>query len=115
MIGHELRKSERVRLFLDTFWTTGLETHKGVIRNISQHGCFISTPEPVNIRQQIEVDVNAPSILRMAVRGLVVHRSVGKGFAIRFSDMNVTEQRLLTLLLKMMKERESASPSAKVR
>lgn len=114
MIGHELRKAERVRLFMDTSWCVGLETHKGVIRNMSMSGCFISTEDPVNLRDVIEVDVNAPAILRMTVRGPVVHRIIGKGFAIRFGDMNVTEQKLLALLLKMMKERESTMTVSKV-
>ena len=114
MIGHELRKAERVRLLLDTLWSAGLETHKGTIRNISMHGCFVSTLDPVNLRDLVEVDVNAPSILRMTVRGSVVHRINGRGFAIRFGEMNVTEQRLLTLLLKMMKERESTSSVSSV-
>lgn len=109
MIGHELRKAERVRLYLDTLWSVGLETHKGTIRNLSMSGCFISTDDPVNLRDLVEVDVNAPAILRMTVRGAVVHRINGRGFAIRFGEMKVTEQRLLTLLLKMMKERESNS------
>ena len=114
MIGHELRKAERVRLYLDTQWIVGLETHKGIIRNISMSGCFVSTDDPVNLRDLVEVDVNAPAILRMTVRGAVVHRINGKGFAIRFGEMNVTEQRLLTLLLKMMKERESKSSVSSV-
>lgn len=109
MIGHELRKAERVRLFLDTHWSIGTQSHKGIIRNISMTGCFVSTLDPVNIRDVVEVDVNAPAILRMTVRGAVVHRIDGRGFAIRFADMNVTEQRLLRLLLKMMKERESST------
>ena len=112
MIGHELRKAERVRIFLDTVWTAGMASHKGTIRNISMSGCFVSTPDPVNLRDIVEVDVNAPAILRMTVRGPVVHRINGKGFAIRFGDMNVTEQRLLALLLKLMKERESTSVSS---
>lgn len=112
MIGHELRKAERVRISLDTVWISGVESHKGTIRNISMSGCFVSTADPVNLRDIVEVDVNAPAILRMTVRGPVVHRINGKGFAIRFGDMNVTEQRLLTLLLKLMKERESASVSS---
>lgn len=109
MIGHELRKAERVRLFLDTRWSVGLETHKGTIKNISICGCFVSTVDPVNLRDVVEVDVNAPAILRMTVRGPVVHRINGRGFAIRFGEMNVTEQRLLKLLLKLMKERESTT------
>lgn len=109
MIGHELRKAERVRLYLDTYWNIGTETHKGIIRNISMSGCFVSTLDPVNLRDLVEVDVNAPAILRMTVRGAVVHRINGRGFAIRFADMNVTEQKLLKLLLKMMKERESTT------
>lgn len=108
MIGHELRKAERVRVYLDTIWNIGLESHSGVIRNISLSGCFVSTLEPINLKEQVEVDVNAPAILRMTVRGAVVHRINGRGFAIRFGEMNVTEQKLLRLLLKMMKERESA-------
>ena len=114
MIGHELRKAERVRLFLDTQWSVGTATHKGIIRNISMSGCFVSTLDPVNIRDMIEVDVNAPAILRMTVRGPVVHRINGRGFAIRFGEMNVTEQRLLKLLLKMMKERESATSVSQI-
>lgn len=114
MIGHELRKAERVRLFIDTSWTVGLETHKGVIRNISMSGCFVSTLDPVQLRDLVEVDLNAPAILRMTVKGSVVHRINGKGFAIRFVEMNVTEQRLLTLLLKMMKERESRTSVSSV-
>lgn len=114
MIGHELRKAERVRLQLDTHWSVGLETHKGVIRNISMSGCFISTQDGVALRDIVEVDVNAPAILRMTVRGAVVHRINGRGFAIRFGEMNVTEQRLLKLLLKMMKERETTTTVSSV-
>ena len=114
MIGHELRKAERVRLHLDTLWNVGMEMHKGIIRNISMSGCFVSTNDPVNLRDLVEVDVNAPAILRMTVRGAVVHRLNGKGFAIRFGEMNVTDQRLLTLLLKMMKERESTTTVSSV-
>jgi hypothetical protein len=109
MIGHELRKAERVRVFLDTVWNVGTESHSGVIRNISLSGCFVSTLEPINLRDVVEVDVNAPAILRMTVRGAVVHRINGRGFAIRFGEMKVTEQNLLKLLLRMMKERESAT------
>lgn len=114
MIGHELRKAERVRVYLDTIWNIGLESRPGIIRNISLSGCFVSTLEPVNLRDVVEVDVNAPAILRMTVRGAVVHRITGRGFAIRFGEMNVTEQRLLKLLLKMMKERESPTSVSSV-
>jgi len=109
MIGHELRKAERVRLHLDTVWCVGMETHKGVIRNLSKTGCFVSTVDTVNLRDMVEVDVNAPAIMRMTVRGAVVHRINGRGFAIRFAKMNVTEQRLLEILVNMMKERESTT------
>ena len=109
MIGHELRKAERVRLCLDTLWSAGLETHKGTISNLSMNGCFVSTLEPVNLSALVEIDLNAPAILHMTVRGSVVHSANGRGFAIRFEEMNVTERRLLELLLKMMKERQAAT------
>jgi PilZ domain len=101
----ERRKSERVRVHLNTQWRSEQATREGTVVDISLHGCFIATPDDVMAGDFVEVELRVPSVLRMDVRGIVAHKIRGRGFAVRFKDLSSTEQGLLQMLLKMMKER----------
>jgi PilZ domain len=107
----ERRKSERVRVHLDTEWKRDQARHEGSIVDISLHGCFIAAAEEVMAGDFIEVEIRVPSVMRMDLRGIVAHKMRGRGFAIRFKDLTGTEQGLLRMLLKMMKQR-APSPTA---
>jgi hypothetical protein len=100
----ERRKSERVRVHLNTQWKREQATRDGMVVDISLHGCFIGTPDDIMVGDFVEVEIRVPSFLRMDVRGIVAHKIRGRGFAIRFKDLSGTEQGLLQMLLKRMKE-----------
>jgi hypothetical protein len=106
MMQQERRKSERVRVHLGTLWKYEQRTREGTVLDMSLQGCFIATQEAVRVGDPVEVEISVPSVLRMDLKGLVAHNIRGKGFAIRFKDVSATEQGLLQLLLKMMKQRE---------
>ncbi len=101
----ERRRSERVRVHLNTHWKNEQATREGTVVDISLHGCFIATQEDVSAGDFIEVEIRVPAVMRMDVRGIVAHKIRGRGFAIRFKDLTGTEQGLLQMLLKTMKER----------
>jgi hypothetical protein len=101
----ERRKSERVRVHLSTEWKSEQAKHEGTIADISLNGCFIATAEEVMVGDFVEVEIRVPSVMRMDLRGIVAHKIRGRGFAIRFKDLTGTEQGLLQVLLKTMKQR----------
>jgi PilZ domain len=103
----ERRKSERVRVHLNTRWKNERTIREGMVVDISLHGCFVATPDEVRAGDFIEVEISVPSVLRMDLGGIVAHKIRGKGFAIRFKDLSGTKQSLLQLLMKMIKQRAS--------
>ncbi len=107
----ERRKSERVRVHLNTEWKSEQARHEGTVADISLHGCFIATTQEVMVGDFVEVEIRVPSVMRMDLRGIVAHKIRGRGFAIRFKDLTGTEQGLLQMLLKTMKQR-APSPAA---
>jgi PilZ domain len=108
----ERRRSERVRVDLNTQWKSEQATREGTVVDISLHGCFIATQDDTSrVGDFIEVEIRVPSVLRMDLRGIVAHKIRGRGFAVRFKDLTGTEQSLLQMLLKMLKQR-APSPAA---
>lgn len=105
----ERRKSERVRVHLETEWKSMQAKHEGTVVDISLHGCFVATVEEVLVGDFVEVEIRLPSVMRMDLRGIVAHKMRGRGFAVRFKDLTGTEQNLLQMLLKMMKQRAPAT------
>lgn len=95
----ERRAAERVRTALEAHWEGVLTSRAGTVTDVSASGCFILTRDDVEERELIRLEIAMPTGRRIYLWGEVVYRVAEMGFALRFTGVDETEQRMLELLL----------------
>jgi hypothetical protein len=100
----EKRSFERVRVNLDTFWTKGSERSSGVIKDMGRRGCFIATSGEAKTGDFVELEVHQPSVMHLIIKGVISRVSRGRGIAVVFRDLSVTENALLERFLQVMRD-----------
>jgi hypothetical protein len=103
----ERRRSERVRANLPVRWVGAFAEHEGTIGDISINGCFILSDGDVKIGELISLEIDLPRVLRLQLWGNVVNHAEEIGFALRFKDLTVTDQTLLTRLLEYVRPKRA--------
>jgi hypothetical protein len=104
---NERRQRERVPVYIPAVWKSGSAKDEGTILNLSPTGCFVATNANVKRGESIALEIHLPSVLRMELRGMIIHQLTGKGFAARFKDLTATERSLLERLIKLVKSNAS--------
>jgi len=103
----ERRQTERVKVALDARWEGVLAQCSGTVVDLSITGCFILTPDQVQPKELIRIEIALPSSGQLYLWGEVVYQVSEMGFALRFTGMEDTEQAMLELLMNYLRETES--------
>jgi hypothetical protein len=94
------RESERVWVNVTARWQGLLNAREGSISDISKTGCFLLTGGEVSPGELVSIEINLPQLPRLRLWGKVVYHVPEMGFALRFTDMNITDETLLSRLIE---------------
>jgi hypothetical protein len=101
-MSQERRGAHRQRATLKTCLYSGSGRRTALILDLSQRGCFVLTPLEFLVGAPVKVEFGKPGLLHMTLEGAVVRHSAGRGVGISFSDLTVTQQALLSKLLRSL-------------
>ena len=101
-MNRERRGAPRQRAHLKTYVESGQERHTALLLDLSRKGCFVLTPVEFSVGVPIKVEVGKPGLLHMTLEGAVVRHGRGRGVGVRFGDLTVTQQALLSKLLQSL-------------
>lgn len=107
--SHQRLRAVRAEAPLKVMWSWGPVEQEGVLRNISVGGCFIEAEGQLSLGDRIQFRLSVPGLLHMQMAGMVVRRSSGEGFALRFNKLSATEQALLERAVRHLRARGTAS------
>lgn len=99
-MSRERRGAHRQRAHLKTYVESGPERYTALLLDLSRKGCFVLTPVDFPVGSPIKVEVGKPGLLHMTLEGAVVRHARGRGVGVRFRDLTVTQQALLSKLLQ---------------
>ena len=99
----ERRHSERVRANLPARWEGVLESHDGTVVDLSITGCFILTPDAVQPKELVRLDIKLPTGDDLLLWGEVVYVAEEMGFALRFTGVDEAERKLLEALIDTLR------------
>jgi hypothetical protein len=108
----ERRASERYRGNLDAKWEGILARQSGSLVDISIGGCFILSPDDVQLQELIRLEIKTPTGRAIYLWGEVVYKAPEMGFAIRFTGSDSTETEMLKLLLDYLRDEQGEESSA---
>lgn len=95
----ERRNTERIQVVIDVRWVSLSGQQKGTISDISASGCFILTSGEVFENEPLIIEIKLPDEEPATLPGEAVYHTTEIGFALRFTEMDETEQRFLQHLL----------------
>jgi hypothetical protein len=107
----ERRRAERFQVNLDVQWESATAQHKGTISDISTSGCFILTSPEIAAAELVRVGIQLPRGKSVTLPGEAVYLTEEIGFAMRFIDLGLTEQRFLQRLIETAR-RKLAGPDS---
>jgi hypothetical protein len=99
----ERRSRERVRANLPAHWEGVLESHDGTVVDLSLNGCFILTPDAVQPKELVRLDIKLPTGDSLLLWGEVVYVAEEMGFALRFTGVDDAESKLLEALIDTLR------------
>ncbi len=98
-MADERRTDERVRADLPARWEGVIESHDGSVVDLSLSGCFILTPDAVQPKELVRLDIKLPTGDSLLLWGEVVYVMEEMGFAVRFTGADEDEQDALEALV----------------
>jgi hypothetical protein len=104
------RESERVWINVTARWHGLLNTREGSISDISKTGCFLLTGGAVSPGELISIEINVAQLPRLQLWGKVVDHVPDMGFALRFTDMSITDETLLSRLIEYGQSANAGMP-----
>jgi hypothetical protein len=107
----ERRRAERYQVNLDVQWESTSGMRKGTISDISTSGCFILTSPEIAATEPVRIGIQLPKGKSVTLPGQAVYLTEEIGFAMRFIDLGLTEQRFLQRLTEAAR-RKFAGPGA---
>ena len=99
-MSQERRGAPRVRATMKTYLASGSGRRVALILDLSREGCFVLTPQEFGEGATVQVEVERPGLPHMTLDGSVVRHASGRGVGVRFKDLTVTQQALLSKLLQ---------------
>ena len=102
------REKPRLRVSLDAMWDSSTEAHSARVTDLSEGGCFLDSVGEVRPGEIVGFRVLLPDEEWLYLEGEVRHYTAGRGFGVRFVELNEEQAQRLDWLMKLAKE---AGPS----
>jgi hypothetical protein len=106
---HDRREKPRLRVSLDAMWDSSTEAHSARITDLSEGGCFLDSVGEVRTGEIVGFRVLLPDDDWLYLEGEVRHFTAGRGFGVKFVELNEEQTDRLHWLLQIAKE---AGPDA---
>jgi hypothetical protein len=107
----ERRRTERVSVALNAHWEGVLVQCSGTVVDLSTSGCFILTPDQVQTKELIRIEIEKPTGGRLYLWGEVVYQVSEMGFALHFTGTTEREEAMLKLLIDYVREEQMELPA----
>ena len=98
------REKPRFRLSLDAMWDSSTQAHSARITDLSEGGCFLDSVGEVRTGEIVGFRVLLPDQDWLYLEGEVRHYTAGRGFGVKFVDLNEEQTEKLHWLLKIAQE-----------
>lgn len=105
----ERREKPRLRVSLDAMWDSSTEAHSARVTDLSEGGCFLDSVGEVRPGEIVGFRVLLPDDDWLYLEGEVKHFTAGRGFGVKFIELNEEQTERLRWLLRISKE---AGPDA---
>jgi hypothetical protein len=105
----ERRERPRLRVSLDAMWDSSTEAHSARVTDLSEGGCFLDSVGEVREGEIVGFRVLLPDDDWLYLEGEVKHYTAGRGFGVKFIELNEEQTERLHWLLQLAKE---AGPGA---
>jgi PilZ domain len=106
----ERRSTERVSVALNAHWEGVLVQCSGTVIDLSISGCFILTPDQVQTKELIRIEIEKPTGGRLYLWGEVVYQVSEMGFALHFTGTTEREEAMLKLLIDYVRDERLELP-----
>ena len=103
------REKPRLRVSLDAMWDSSTEAHSARITDLSEGGCFLDSVGEVRAGEIVGFRILLPDDDWLYLEGEVRHYTAGRGFGVRFVELNQEQTDRLHWLLRIAIE---AGPDA---
>ncbi|HUQ33620.1 MAG TPA: PilZ domain-containing protein [Pyrinomonadaceae bacterium] len=104
---NERRRAERYQVNLAVQWESASAQRQGTISDISTSGCFILTTPEIVATEPVWVGIQLPKGKSVTLPGQAVYLTEEIGFAMRFIDLGLTEQRFLQRLVETARKKSA--------
>jgi len=101
----ERRNTQRKRVLLEAKWESMSRRHQARVDDVSLGGCFVNTYGPVELNEQVSLQILLPEGVWLKLRGTVVTYQPGVGFGISFTGLSNEEEAALKELIASAVER----------
>ena len=99
------REQPRLRVSLDAMWDSSTEAHSARVTDLSEGGCFLDSVGEVREGEIVGFRVLLPDDDWLYLEGEVRHYTPGRGFGVKFVELN--EEQTLNLLRLLMLAKEA--------
>jgi hypothetical protein len=103
------REKPRLRVSLDAMWDSSTEAHSARVTDLSEGGCFLDSVGEVRAGEIVGFRMLLPDDEWIYLEGEVKHYTAGRGFGVKFVELNEEQTERLHWLLRIAKE---AGPGA---
>jgi hypothetical protein len=104
----ERREKPRLSVSLDAMWDSSTEAHSARVTDLSEGGCFLDSVGEVRDGEIVGFRVLMPDDEWLYLEGEVRHYTAGRGFGVKFVELNEEQTERLIWLLKIA---QAAGPS----
>jgi hypothetical protein len=110
----ERRSTPRLSVSLEAVWDSESDNHPALIIDLSLGGCYLNTVGEIRTGEMVGFRVLLPDGDWLYVEGEVRHHTVGRGFGVKFVDLDPDQNEKIEWLLRLAQEAgtETASISA---
>ena len=103
MTDEERRSNPRVHASVDLEWSDARGTHTGRISTLGMGGCYIDTPERVNVQDKVALQVPVSEGKLLLLQGEVLYHDENAGFGVRFMALGPEQASALADLINRSK------------
>jgi len=109
---HDRREKPRLRVSLNAMWDSSTEAHSARVTDLSEGGCFLDSVGEVRAGEIVGFRVLLPNDDWLYLEGEVRHYTAGRGFGVKFVELNHEQTENLHWLLKIAIDPEAGAISA---
>ena len=109
---HDRREKPRLRVSLDAMWDSSTQAHSARVTDLSEGGCFLDSVGEVRAGEIVGFRVLLPNDDWLYLEGEVRHYTAGRGFGVKFVELNDEQTENLHWLLKIARDPEVGAISA---